>query len=188
MRGRSGRNHDFGSFECEVDHTLCAEWECEIRLHVRLILRVPPLPTLTVRAFACVVDRSVRCHTLGRRPDYSITSSASAITVGGTVKPSVIAVLKLMANSNLAGACAGSSAGLAPFKMRSTYEAERRKISDVSGVRHQAAFLDEPSIRSGTVLPRHPPHCSSARRSGASGRIAAHAPRSARRLPRRREG
>src|SRR6516164_11005244 len=70
---------------------------------------------------------------LGRRPDYSITSSASAIAVGGTVKPSVIAVLRLMANSNLAGACAGSSAGLAPFKMRSTYEAERQKRSDVSG-------------------------------------------------------
>src|SRR5262245_3776792 len=64
---------------------------------------------------------------------HSITSSASAITVGGTVRPSVVAVLRLMANSNLAGACAGSSAGLAPFKMRSTYEAERRKMSDVSG-------------------------------------------------------
>src|SRR5437868_3139094 len=65
--------------------------------------------------------------------NYSITSSASAITVGGTVSPSVVAVLRLMANSNLIGACAGSSAGLAPFKMRSTYEAERRKMSDVSG-------------------------------------------------------
>src|SRR6266540_3679362 len=64
---------------------------------------------------------------------HSITSSASAITVGGTVRPRVVAVLRLMANSNLAGACAGSSAGLAPFKMRSTYEAERRKMSDVSG-------------------------------------------------------
>jgi hypothetical protein len=73
-----------------------------------------------------VVERSGRSHTLGRRPDYSITSSASAITVGGTVRPSVVAVLRLMANSNLAGACVGRSAGLAPFKMRSTYEAARR--------------------------------------------------------------
>src|SRR6516164_8950422 len=68
-----------------------------------------------------------------RAPLHSITSSASAITVGATVRPSVVAVLRLMANSNLSGACAGSSAGLAPFKMRSTYEAERRKMSDVSG-------------------------------------------------------
>src|SRR5499427_4889647 len=81
----------------------------------------------------CAVDRSGRSHTLERGPNYSITSSASAITVGGTVRPSVVAVLRLMANSNLAGACAGSSAGLAPFKMRSTYEAERQKRSDVSG-------------------------------------------------------
>src|SRR5215831_13181908 len=64
---------------------------------------------------------------------HSITSSASAITVGGTVSPSLVAVLRLMANSNLVGACTGSSAGFAPFKMRSTYEAERRKMSDVSG-------------------------------------------------------
>src|SRR5215472_18403159 len=68
-----------------------------------------------------------------RAPPHSITSSASAVTVGATVRPSVVAVLRLMANSNLAGACAGSSAGLAPFNMPSTYEAERRKMSDVSG-------------------------------------------------------
>src|SRR5499433_2305587 len=85
------------------------------------------------RILACAVDRSVRSHTLERGPNYSITSSASAITVGGTVKPSVVAVLRLMANSNLTGACAGSSAGLAPLKIRSIYDAERRKISDVSG-------------------------------------------------------
>src|SRR5262249_7525690 len=66
-------------------------------------------------------------------PVYSITSSASAITVGGTVRPSVVAVLSLIANSNLAGACARGSARVAPFRIRSTYEAERRKMSDVSG-------------------------------------------------------
>src|SRR6516225_8413185 len=30
---------------CEVDHTLSAEWECGV-MHIRLILRVSPLPTL----------------------------------------------------------------------------------------------------------------------------------------------
>src|SRR5262249_13050459 len=42
-----GRNHDFEGIECEVDHTLCAEWECGTHLHVRLIMRVSPLPSLT---------------------------------------------------------------------------------------------------------------------------------------------
>src|SRR5262245_30483430 len=55
-----------------------------------------------------------------RRLSYSITSSASASRVGGIGRPSAPAVLRLTANSNLVGACAGSSAGFAPFRMRST--------------------------------------------------------------------
>ena len=35
---------------------------------------------------------------------YSITSSARAMGVGGTVRPSALAVLRLMANSCLVGA------------------------------------------------------------------------------------
>src|SRR5262249_56654545 len=38
---------------------------------------------------------------------YSITSSASAMTVGGMVRPSLVAVLRVMADSNLAVAYAG---------------------------------------------------------------------------------
>src|SRR6516162_2983860 len=53
-------------------------------------------------------------------PPHSITSSASARRVGGTVRPSVLAVLRLMTNSYLVGACTGKSPGFSPLKIRST--------------------------------------------------------------------
>jgi hypothetical protein len=52
--------------------------------------------------------------------DYSITSSAMASTPGGIVRPSVLAVLRLMTNSNLVGCWTGRSEGLAPFNILST--------------------------------------------------------------------
>src|SRR6516164_9506624 len=51
---------------------------------------------------------------------YSITSSARAISEGGTVRPSAFAVLRLMVSSYLVGACTGRSAGFSPLRMRST--------------------------------------------------------------------
>src|SRR6266446_1214427 len=48
-------------------------------------------------------------------PPHSMTSSASASTAGGTSRPNSFATLRLMTKSTLVGACAGSSAGLAPF-------------------------------------------------------------------------
>src|SRR5215475_10572678 len=53
-------------------------------------------------------------------PFHSITSSAMASTPGGMVRPSVLAVLRLMTNSNLVGCSTGKSAGLAPFSILST--------------------------------------------------------------------
>src|SRR5262247_2453611 len=40
-------------------------------------------------------------------PDHSITSSARASSVGGTSRPSPLAVFRLMASSYLVGACTG---------------------------------------------------------------------------------
>src|SRR5262245_29066456 len=60
-----------------------------------------------------------RCSNL-RHPNYSITSSARARRVGGTSRPSALAVLRLTTNSYLVGACTGKSAALSPFRMRST--------------------------------------------------------------------
>src|SRR4051812_32639859 len=49
---------------------------------------------------------------------HSITSSARARSVGGTVKPSAFAVLRLMTNSNFTDCMTGSSLGLSPLRMR----------------------------------------------------------------------
>src|SRR5262245_61315498 len=50
---------------------------------------------------------------------HSITSSARAMSVGGTSRPSAFAVLRLIASSNLTGVWTGSSFGFAPLRMRS---------------------------------------------------------------------
>src|SRR5262245_27732593 len=46
-----------------------------------------------------------------------ITSSARASTDRGIVKPSALAVLRLMTSSNLVGCSVGRSAGLAPLRI-----------------------------------------------------------------------
>jgi len=56
----------------------------------------------------------------GHQGFYSITSSARASTDCGTVRPRVLAVLRLTAKVNFVGACTGRFAGFSPFKMRST--------------------------------------------------------------------
>src|SRR5262249_49844065 len=66
-------------------------------------------------------------------PPHSITSSASASSGGGTVRPSIRAVLRLIASSYFTGACTGRSAGFSPLRMRSTYSVARRTGSSVSG-------------------------------------------------------
>ena len=48
---------------------------------------------------------------------YSITSSARARRVCGTVRPSALAVFRLMTSSNLVGCWTGRSAGLAPLRI-----------------------------------------------------------------------
>ena len=59
-------------------------------------------------------------YALQQSAAYSITSSALARSDGGTVRPSALAVLRFMTNSNLVGACTGRSAGFSPLRMRST--------------------------------------------------------------------
>src|SRR5664280_1935724 len=51
---------------------------------------------------------------------HSITSSARVSSCGGTVRPSALAVLRLMTKSYLIGCWTGRSEGLAPFKILST--------------------------------------------------------------------
>ena len=58
----------------------------------------------------------MRCNKEDR---YSINSLARASTAGGIVRPSALAVLRLITNSNLVGACTGMSAGFSPLRIRS---------------------------------------------------------------------
>jgi hypothetical protein len=67
----------------------------------------------------------VQMASLGPVPGYSITRSAVAIKLAGTVIPSAFAVLRLITNSNLVGCSTGRSAGFAPWRIRLTYEAAR---------------------------------------------------------------
>src|SRR5690348_7211035 len=50
---------------------------------------------------------------------YSMTSSAVASKAGGTLRPSALAVLRLISSSYLLGVCTGRSAALSPLRMRS---------------------------------------------------------------------
>jgi hypothetical protein len=54
----------------------------------------------------------------GRR--HWMISSARASTAGGIVRPSALAVFRLMMSSNLVGCSTGRSAGFAPFRTLST--------------------------------------------------------------------
>src|SRR3954454_14142034 len=60
-----------------------------------------------------------RTHAPQQTADHSITSSARASSVAGTSRPSALAVLRLIINSYLVGACTGRSAGFSPLRMRS---------------------------------------------------------------------
>jgi hypothetical protein len=63
------------------------------------------------------------CANSGHHATYSITSLAVASSDDGTVRPSALAVLRLITSSYLFGACTGRSAGFSPFRIRSTYSA-----------------------------------------------------------------
>jgi len=52
---------------------------------------------------------------------HSITSSARASNVGGTVRPRALAVVRLITNSNLVDCSTGRSAGLAPLRIFPVY-------------------------------------------------------------------
>jgi hypothetical protein len=75
--------------------------------------------TTVERATPRVSDR--RCLQRDQvRPRYSITSSASASSVGGMSSPSALAVLRLMTSWNLVGCMTGRSPGFSPLRMRPT--------------------------------------------------------------------
>src|SRR6266436_3617590 len=71
---------------------------------------------------------------------HSITSSARASSVGGISRPSAFAVLRLITNSYLVGACTGRLAGFSPLRMRSTYPAALLVLLNEGGaIRNQSS-------------------------------------------------
>jgi hypothetical protein len=66
-------------------------------------------------------------------PPHSITSSAAACSVRGTVSPSACAVVRLITNSKWVGCRTGSSAGLAPLRICATYSPAWRYIQLMLG-------------------------------------------------------
>jgi hypothetical protein len=58
------------------------------------------------------VSRCSKTHT------HSMTSSARASSVGGTSRPTALAVLRLMTSSNLVGCNTGRSVGFSPLRTR----------------------------------------------------------------------
>jgi len=67
--------------------------------------KIPTIVLLGAIAGACIA--------------YSMTSSATARSLSGTVNPSALAVFVLITISNLTGVWTGSSLGFSPFRMRS---------------------------------------------------------------------
>src|SRR2546425_5935970 len=64
---------------------------------------------------------------------HSITSSARSRNDSGIVRPSALAVVRLMTRSNLVGCSAGMSAGFAPRRILSTRSPARRHRSGKFG-------------------------------------------------------
>ena len=74
---------------------------------------------------------ATKAHKNSRR--HSITLSARASSVGGTVRPSALAVFRLIPRLNLVGISTGRSATLAPLRRRPAYMPARRCISVAPG-------------------------------------------------------
>jgi hypothetical protein len=60
------------------------------------------------------------CEQVQQPERYSITLSASTMIESGIVRPSALAVLRLITNSNFVGCSTGRSAGFAPLRILST--------------------------------------------------------------------
>ena len=92
----------------------------------------------TRRSAANANSRPHKCAVTSAQPRwsstrYSMTWSARPSTDGGIVRPSALAVLRLMISASLDGCSTGNSPGFAPFKIFATYPPARRWISKELG-------------------------------------------------------
>jgi hypothetical protein len=90
------------------------------------------MSALPPKADMCSATRDVRFGpkadscTAAKQHRYSSTSSARVSNCDGIIRPSDRALLRLITSSNLTGSSIGRSPGFAPFRILSTYFAERR--------------------------------------------------------------
>jgi len=98
-------------------------------------------------------DAPTSCHAPGSQvenfwrfqdPSYSLTWSARWSNVCGIVSPRALAVLRLIASSNLVGCSTGRSPGFAPRRILSVSSAACRQRSAARTVRHEATGGHEP--------------------------------------------
>src|SRR5262249_12689349 len=88
----------------------------------RFFLKADKYQRLAVGLLCAKTGREQLQHMpCAERQSYSIISSAVAIRVGGTARPSILADQALMTNSNLVDCTTGKSAGFAPLRMRPAY-------------------------------------------------------------------
>src|SRR5262245_23598736 len=80
----------------------------------------PPHPVGLLRARRERPRSSGADERYERASPHSITSSAMAESPGGISRPSALAALRLITNSNLVDCSTGRSLALAPFKIRPT--------------------------------------------------------------------
>src|SRR5262245_14730255 len=113
---RRKRHSEFGAARCRGSEGLAVEESClDIARSHRLSREG------SARSEENPYDSQWYCISASR---HSITS-ARASRVSGTVRPSAFAVLRLITSSKLVGCSTGRSAGLAPFRILSTYAALR---------------------------------------------------------------
>ncbi len=79
----------------------------------------PPFLDLSWRKGSFILNLPLPSH-------HSITSSVRASSEMGGSRPSALAALRLMTNSNLVACWTGRSPGFSPLRMRSTYDGARR--------------------------------------------------------------
>src|SRR5262249_29307048 len=113
MRDNWLSNRIFKSYDDLVDHC-CEAWNKLVDQPWRIMSIGLRQWAHEFRSMGLGISANRDFSRRSKKHRYSITLSARAISVGGTVKPSAFAVLRLMTSSNLFGCCTGRSTSFVP--------------------------------------------------------------------------
>jgi hypothetical protein len=107
----------------ETAERISRELGASVRL--ALYIRFAPIATELMRCRELTRCARTGCEQSQQRGSYSITASARAMSIGGTSRPSALALRRLMINSKCVGCSTGRSEGLLPLRILSTKYAHR---------------------------------------------------------------